>query len=296
MAKTNHFQAFNLHPGQHTYTGFESVIGGGGRIKFGPAPNGAEDFYYGFKINMPQSKILPFLLWNPKSWNTQLNATLNFSRDSSIWTLYHSFTGSLSGKFIYAYGRMRPDYAPLPQTGLIRSTNAPPSQRVSGICDKYYTFTGETDNNDAYYYTIPEPTVEIIGDDESDTLSLTVNDKTGVQSGQFSSSGSISSIRNGSPLFSIQGTASVTIHEIYLRDDGTADVIAYIECAVYGGGSVLMYQSVPPGYSDLGSYTINFLGVTVPCHLVIFGAIPSGMNVSAFSFSYAVTVSERWTY
>ena len=317
MALASPFQTFSLGPGG-------SLSGILGPDDYG-APSQSVSFIDDtsvprpidrvFRINVPESKILP-VLWNMKEWDV----SVNFSLAIDYGLLRYSFYGELGGKFTYCSAG--PTGETVNSTSvLLRSTNNEPALKVDGLWDQALFINGEQqypvtedpedENYDSslfpYYqdqFLLPEYDMNFyLAGGSSPNFSVEfplveVKDHEVNPSGNCQGSGS-------SERWNIDGSGGVSgsparcflfIRKLFLKGDGTVDVLCSLELGMFPVVYLVQYEIPPTSYSyTYEPVMFTFLGKTVNAYIAL-PVLGTPISLYDFNFSYDVTVEEEWTY
>jgi hypothetical protein len=324
MALASPFQTFSLCPG-HQNPGIlapDSFGGTSNPVSFIDDTSVPRPIDTIFRINVPESKITP-LLWNMKEWDV----LVNFSLAIDFGALRCNFSGDLSGKFTYCNASPAPGGDVYSNTVYLRSTNNEPALKVDGIWDQASFIDGEQqypvtedpeDENYSFFllpyyqdkFLLPEYDMNFnsaggSGPNFSAEFSFVeVKDHEENPSGNCQGSGSAtrrridgSSDTSGSP-----ARCRLSINKLFLKGDGTVDVLCSLELGMFPSIYLVQNQIPPSFYSyTYEPVTFTFLGETVSAYIAL-PIIPGSprhlydTSLYDFNFSYDVTVQEEWTY
>lgn len=317
MALASPFQTFSLCPG-HVNPGILAPDGFGetsNPVSFIDDTSVRPPVHRPFRINVPESKILP-VLWNMKEWDV----SVNFNLTIDYGTVRYSFSAELGGKFTHCSAGPTGSTA-TNNSMLLRSTNNEPALKVDGIWDQAFFVNGEQsypvtedpeDENYSPYvvpyyqeeFLLPEYDINFnLAGGSSSTFSVNfplveVKDHEGNPSGNCQGSGS-SDRRNIDGSGSVSGSSArcfLFIRKLFLKGDGTVDVLCNLELGVFPTVYLVQYQIPPTSYSyTYEPVTFTFLGETVSAYIAL-PILGTPISLYDFNFSYDVTVQEEWTY
>jgi hypothetical protein len=306
VAFTDDFDEFNIRPSNYP-------------------PYGPLDEPNTFRINVPESKILP-ILWNMKEWYVSVSFALNVEYEGDFDGVnpppQRRFAGNLNGKFLSAVYSASGYVYPERYFGA-SSTNAEPALKVDFPADGKSITSYAVMEEETYegYYVFPVfpftwgdwtegggqgrgippfilPTYDMgsfaftyLTDDNltHDLPRISIRDHTDNESGWC---------EGGVEIHDVLSESSLYIFKIFIKGDGTVDVICRIKLESQLNAALVRDQIAPntTGYGDyITNYepvTFSFLGETVSAYI----ALGEGETLTEFNLSYDVTVTEEWTY